>query len=90
MFVQPPEFFLHFVRLSKELHDTQSNSPERSKFREGHTQVEDIGKIYLTGTYKAKYKLLTDNSSQKLQPAIQTPMPGDSEARKMRSRSSKK
>ena len=34
--------------------------PEPSKFREGHTKVTDIEKIYLTGPYKQKYKTLSD------------------------------
>lgn len=34
--------------------------PESSKFREGHTKVSDVEKIYLTGPYKQKYKTLSD------------------------------
>ena len=34
--------------------------PEPSKFREGHTKVSDVEKIYLTGPYKQKYKTLSD------------------------------
>ena len=31
--------------------------PESSKFREGHTKVSDVEKIYLTGQYKQKKSL---------------------------------
>ena len=31
-----------------------------TKFREGHTKVSDVEKIYLTGPYKQKYKTLSD------------------------------
>ena len=31
-----------------------------TKFREGHTKVSDVERIYLTGPYKQKYKTLSD------------------------------
>ena len=33
--------------------------PESSKFRQGHTKVSDVEKVYLTGPYKQKYKTLS-------------------------------
>ena len=49
--------------------------PESSKFREGHTKVSDVEKIYLTGQYKQKYKSLTEfyNSTpcKKLYPVLE-------------------
>ena len=34
--------------------------PETSRFREGHTKVSDVEKIYLTGPYKQKYKNISE------------------------------
>jgi hypothetical protein len=55
-----------YNRLSNEIHFTEFQSPNRSRFREGHTKVEDIEKIYLTGLYKAKYKMLSDNLAENI------------------------
>ena len=64
---------------------TEQHSPERSKFREGLTKVSDVEKVYLTGTYKVKYKMLGEhlaaNSSFKLFP----PPEMDGSLRKTRS-----
>ena len=78
--------FLFFCcRLSTEINVTEQHSPERSKFREGLTTVSDVEKVYLTGTYKAKYKMLGEhlaaNSSFKLFP----PPEMDGSLRKTRS-----
>jgi hypothetical protein len=37
------------IRLSTEINVTEKQTPERAKFREGHTKVSDVEKIYLTG-----------------------------------------
>jgi len=34
--------------------------PDPSKFREGHTKVSDVERIYLTGKYKEKYKTISN------------------------------
>ena len=54
---------------------TEEILPEPSKFREGHTDVKDVEKVYLTGHYKLKYKSLSsayyvapDSARHKLYP----------------------
>ena len=48
-------------RLSVDIGATEEFlGPQTTKFREGHTKVSDVEKIYLTGPYKQKYKTLSD------------------------------
>ena len=50
-----------FCRLSVDIGATEEIlGPESSKFREGHTKVSDVEKIYLTGPYKQKYRTISD------------------------------
>ena len=48
-------------RLSVNIGDTEEFlGRDPTKFREGHTKVSDVERIYLTGPYKQKYKTLSD------------------------------
>ena len=48
-------FEFHF-RLSIQIGANEEHlGPDPSKFREGHTKVSDVERIYLTGKYKEKY-----------------------------------
>lgn len=57
-------FLLLFYRLSTEIAAVEETLPDNSKFREGHTQVSDVKKIYLTGSYKHKYRNVTANMAK--------------------------
>ena len=48
-------------RLSIQIGATEEHlGPDPSKFREGHTKVSDVERIYLTGKYKEKYKTISN------------------------------
>ena len=53
---------LSFCRLSKEITDVEENIPNVVKFRSGQTKVDDVKKVYLTGQYRQKYKIISDNN----------------------------
>ena len=55
---------LLLCRLSTEIAVAEETTQEVSKFREGHTQVNDVKKVYLTGSYKLKYKNVTANMAK--------------------------
>jgi hypothetical protein len=58
----PITFELFVFRLSIQIAATEEClGPESSRFREGHTKVTDVEKIYLTGQYKQKYKTISTN-----------------------------
>ena len=53
-------FEFHF-RLSIQIGANEEHlGPDPSKFREGHTKVSDVERIYLTGKYKEKYKTISN------------------------------
>lgn len=57
-YLHVPEF--HF-RLSIQIGANEEHlGPDPSKFREGHTKVSDVERIYLTGKYKEKYKTISN------------------------------
>ena len=53
---------LSFCRLSKEITDVEENIPNIARLRAGHTKVDDMKKVYLTGQYRQKYKLISENN----------------------------
>ena len=51
----------YFFRLSIQIGATEENlGPDPVRFREGHTKVSDVERIYLTGQYKQKYKTISN------------------------------
>ena len=53
---------LSFCRLSKEITDVEESIPNVVKFRAGQTKVDDMKKVYLTGQYRQKYKMISENN----------------------------
>ena len=58
-------FWVITIRLSTEIAAVEVTIPEVTRFREGHTQVTDVRRIYLTGSYKDKYNNLSYKSPLK-------------------------
>ena len=65
-------------RLSIQIGATEENlGPASVRFREGHTKVSDVEKIYLTGQYKQKYKTISsyynapDSFKHKMYPVME-------------------
>ena len=72
------QFFLFCFRLSIQIGATEENlGPASVRFREGHTKVSDVEKIYLTGQYKQKYKTISsyynapDSFKHKMYPVME-------------------
>ena len=71
-------FFFWFCRLSIQIGATgEYLGPASVRFREGHTKVSDVEKIYLTGQYKQKYKTISsyynppDSFKHKMYPVME-------------------